>query len=94
MIRKVCLVTSAGRGMGASAWPDLSPRRRSSTKKGNDWHFGMKAHIGADADSGVTHNFDTSTAALHDSQIWDALLLHEETSVWAELSLERLWSEP
>ena len=33
----------------------------SSTKKGNDWYFGMKAHIGVDADSGVTHSLDTST---------------------------------
>ena len=25
------------------------------TKKGNQWHFGMKAHIGVDAKSGLTH---------------------------------------
>jgi IS5 family transposase len=25
------------------------------TKKGNQWHFGMKAHIGADAESGLVH---------------------------------------
>jgi IS5 family transposase len=56
----------------------------SSTKKGNDWYFGMKAHIGVDADSGVTHSLDTSTAKVHDSQVWDALLHGEETSVWAD----------
>ena len=56
----------------------------SSTKKGNDWYFGMKAHIGVDADSGVTHSLDTSTAKLHDSQVWDDLLHGEETSVWAD----------
>jgi IS5 family transposase len=39
----------------------------SSTKKGNDWFFGMKAHIGVDAESGVTHSLETSTAKLHDS---------------------------
>ena len=27
----------------------------SSTKNGNDWYFFMKAHIGVDVDSGVTH---------------------------------------
>ena len=54
----------------------------SSTKKGNDWYFGMKAHIGVDADSGVTHSLETSTAKLHDSQVWDDLLHGEETSVW------------
>ncbi len=37
----------------------------SSTKKGNDWYFGMKAHIGVDADSGATHSLETSTAKLH-----------------------------
>ena len=26
-----------------------------SSKKGNQWHFGMKAHIGVDADSGLVH---------------------------------------
>ena len=55
----------------------------SSTKKGNDWYFGMKAHIGVDADSGVTHSLETSTAKLHDSQVWDSLLHGDETSVWA-----------
>jgi len=56
----------------------------SSTKKGNDWYFGMKAHIGVDAVSGVAHSLDTSTAKLHDSQVWDVLLHGEETSVWAD----------
>jgi transposase, IS5 family len=56
----------------------------SFTKKGNDWYFGMKAHIGVDLDSGVTHSLETSTAKLHDSQVWDELLHGEETSVWAD----------
>ena len=56
----------------------------SSTKKGNDWFFGMKAHIGVDAESGVIHSLETSTAKVHDSQVWDALLHGNETSVWAD----------
>lgn len=44
----------------------------------------MKAHIGVDADSGVTHSLETSTARLHDSQVRDELLHGEETSVWAD----------
>ena len=52
--------------------------------KGNDWYFGMKAHVGVDADSGVVHSLDTSTAKLHDSQVWDDLLHGEESSVWAD----------
>jgi IS5 family transposase len=55
-----------------------------STKKGNDWYFGMKAHIGVDADSGVTHSLQTTTAKVHDSQVWDDLLHGGETSVWAD----------
>ncbi len=56
----------------------------SSTKKGNDWYFGMKAHIGADADSGIVHSLETTTAKTHDSQVWDELLHGNETSVWAD----------
>lgn len=56
----------------------------SSTKKGNEWYFGMKAHIGVDADSGVAHSLDTTTARVHDSQVWDALLHGDEDSVWAD----------
>jgi transposase, IS5 family len=64
----------------------------SSTKKGSDWYFGMKAHIGVDADSGVTQSLEISTAKVHDSQVWDQLLHGEETSVWADkgyISAER-----
>jgi IS5 family transposase len=56
----------------------------SSTKKGNAWYFGMKAHIGVDVDSGVTHSLDTTTAKVHDSQVWDELLHGDEDSVWAD----------
>jgi len=56
----------------------------SSTKKGNDWYFGMKAHVGVDAQSGIVHSLETSTAKVHDSQVWDDLLHGDETSVWAD----------
>ncbi|RVR78552.1 IS5 family transposase [Citrobacter freundii] len=36
------------------------------TKKGNQWHFGMKAHIGVDAKSGLTHSLVTTAANEHD----------------------------
>lgn len=55
----------------------------SSTKKGSAWYFGMKAHSGVDADSGVTHGLETSTAKLQDSQVWDELQHGDEDSVWA-----------
>jgi len=56
----------------------------SSTKKGNNWCFGVKADSGVDADSGVTHSLDTSTAKLHGSQVWDELLHCEESSALAD----------
>ena len=56
----------------------------SSTKKGNTWYFGMEAHVGVDAESGVTHSLEASTAKVHDSRVWDELLHGEETSVWAD----------
>jgi IS5 family transposase len=56
----------------------------SSTKKGNTWYFGMKAHVGVDADSGTVHSLETSTARVHDSQVWDEVLHGEESSVWAD----------
>ena len=59
--------------------PDMS-----STRKGNDWYFGMKAHIGVDAGSGIVHSMDTTTAKVHDSCIWDDLLHGAEASVWAD----------
>src|SRR6056297_9591 len=56
----------------------------SSTRKGNDWYFGMKAHVGVDAHSGVVHSLETSTGSVHDSRVWDELLHGDETSVWAD----------
>lgn len=36
------------------------------TKKGNEWHFGMKMHIGVDDALGVVHSMTTSSANAHD----------------------------
>jgi IS5 family transposase len=50
------------------------------TKKGNQWHFGMKAHIGVDAESGITHTLVTTPANTADvTQAHQ--LLHGEESV-------------
>ena len=48
------------------------------TKKGNQWYFGMKAHIGADAPSGCVHSAQMTSANVHDSVVTDALLHGEE----------------
>jgi len=50
----------------------------SSTKKGNQWYFGMKAHIGADADSGLVHSLIFTKAKVPDNKVLDDLLHGEE----------------
>ena len=48
------------------------------TKKGNQWHFGMKAHIGVDAETGVVHTLVTTSANVSDVTQAHALLHGEE----------------
>lgn len=45
----------------------------SQTKKGNQWYFGMKAHIGVDARSGLVHTVKITTAKVHDAKMTDDL---------------------
>jgi IS5 family transposase len=54
------------------------------TKKGNQWHFGMKAHIGADAESGLVHTVVTTAANVSDVTQAHALLHGEETTVFGD----------
>ena len=50
----------------------------SSTKKGNEWFFGMKAHVGVDDKSGLVHTLKTSTAKVHDNAVTEELWHGEE----------------
>ena len=54
------------------------------TKKGNQWHFGMKAHIGVDADSGLVHTVSTTAANEADVEQVADLLHGREAAVWAD----------
>ena len=53
-------------------------------KKGNEWHFGMKAHIGADAESGLVHSLHVTAANESDIASTHALLHGKEKSVHAD----------
>ena len=44
------------------------------TKKGNQWYFGMKIHIGVDAGSGMVHNIEASSANVHDVDVAPKLI--------------------
>src|SRR5678809_47740 len=54
------------------------------TKKGNQWHFGMKAHIGADADSGLVHTVVTTAANEADVEVVDELLHGKEEVAYGD----------
>jgi transposase, IS5 family len=54
------------------------------TKKGNQWHFGMKAHIGVDADSGLVHTVTTTPANEADVEQVEELLHGKEEVVHAD----------
>lgn len=56
----------------------------SSTKKGNDWHFGMKAHIGVDSKKGIVHTVEVTTAKDHDRTKFKQLLHGEEKSLFGD----------
>lgn len=54
------------------------------TKKGNQWYFGMKAHVGTDTGKGLVHSVVVTDAAVHDSQVMDELLHDEEQAVYGD----------
>ena len=54
------------------------------TKKGNEWHFGMKVHIGVDSETGVVHSVSTTPANVHDVTETPRLLHGGETQVWGD----------
>ena len=56
----------------------------SSTRKGNNWHFGMKAHIGVDAKRGLVHTVVVTTASEADINIMDDLLHGDEQVVYGD----------
>lgn len=54
------------------------------TKKGNQWHFGMKVHIGVDSRSGLTHSVTVTPANVHDSRELPNLLHGNETRLYGD----------
>lgn len=54
------------------------------TKKGNEWHFGMKMHIGVDETFGVIHSLETTPANTHDITQAGKLLHGKEDTCWGD----------
>lgn len=55
-----------------------------SVKKGNTWHFGYKAHVGVDRDTGLVHHVEVTSANVHDVTVVPQLLTGEEESVYGD----------
>lgn len=54
------------------------------TKKGNQWYFGMKLHIGVDSKTKLIHSIAVTPANVHDSRLLPDLLHGDETRVWGD----------
>ena len=62
------------------------------TKKGNEWRFGMKCHIGVDAFSGLVHTIETTPANVHDITVASKLIREDDEVVYGDsgyLGLEK-----
>ena len=54
------------------------------TKKGNQWYFGMKAHVGIDSHHKIVHSVIATAANVHDSRVLADLLHGKETRVYGD----------
>jgi IS5 family transposase len=54
------------------------------TRKGKQWYFGLKAHIGVDSKTGIVHSVCTSAASVADKHMLPDLLHGEERKVWGD----------
>ena len=62
---------------------ERDPQMR-QTKKGNEWRFGMKVHVGVDAETGVVHSMSATSANVHDVTKAHWLLHGGEKRVWGD----------
>ena len=54
------------------------------TRKGQQWYFGMKLHIGVDSRTKLIHSVTTTAANVHDATVLPELLHGQETRVWGD----------
>src|SRR5437899_911698 len=64
------------------------------TKKGKQWYFGMKAHVGVDSKTKIIHTAVATAANVADSVVLPDLLHGEETRVWGEQAEDRKKPNP
>lgn len=54
------------------------------SKKGNQWYFGMKAHVAVDARHKLIHHVVATSGSVHDGKVLPQLLHGKETAVWGD----------
>jgi IS5 family transposase len=64
------------------------------SKKGNQWYFGMKAHIGVDAESGLVHTVRGTAGSVNDVLEANALLHGEETEAFGDAGYQGAAKRP
>jgi IS5 family transposase len=64
------------------------------TKKGNQWYFGMKAHVGTDAESGLVHTVVGTAANVNDVTQGHELLHGDEEIVFADAGYQGAMKRP
>lgn len=64
------------------------------TKKGNQWYFGMKAHIGVDAGTGYTHSVTATGANVHDLDEVANLIRDDDQVVYTDAGYQGVHNRP
>ncbi len=64
------------------------------TKKGNQWRFGMKCHVGVDAGSGLVHTLDVTPANTHDITMAAGLIREDDEVVYGDSGYVGLEKRP
>jgi IS5 family transposase len=64
------------------------------TRKGNQWYYGMKVHIGVDKDSGLIHSVVTTAANVHDLTPAAGLLHGDEKVVYGDAGYQGIAKRP
>ena len=64
------------------------------TKKGNEWKFGMKCHIGVDAGSGYVHSMEVTAANVHDITVASKLIREDDNVIYGDSGYQGLGKRP
>ena len=75
----VIAATSSTKNQSGERDPEMH-----QSKKGNQWYFGMKAHIGVDADSGLVHTVRGTSGNVSDVVEANSLLHGQETDAFGD----------